>query len=253
MKYYFTPITWKLNTLKIILIFSTFFQCDIANSQVNLITNPGFETISTCPTAEGQLNFSSGWFSPSSGTSDLFSTCGLMPNSLVALMGNLTQPQSGVAFAGQICAHAGVAAREYITKKISSVLIAGKKYKISFYMNISKTGGYDSNFPTEGLYGICFSSTAPAGGAGGAFVTTIGPIVPGFAPLGRVYIPSGDPAYSSIGWHKVQLIYTANGGEEYITVGNFDQNSLGRTYVFVDTFSLTEVSCVAGSAAPIFN
>ncbi len=76
--------------------------------------------------------------------------------------------------------------------------------------------------------------------------------------------PLSNPITDSIGWTAVSLHYTAQGGESYLTIGNFntDSNSVwqnipngsgtAHTYLFIDDVSVyEEKSAIAGIASTL--
>ena len=59
----------KLKTYKIYLLLICLITLKL-NAQVNLVSNPSFESTVNCPNSDGQINFASSWSSPSLATPD---------------------------------------------------------------------------------------------------------------------------------------------------------------------------------------
>ena len=135
---------------KLVFTFSLFAVCysfNICFSQ-NLVPNPSFEIISSCPTSEGQINYATPWFSPtfyaSIPMSDEFDTCEPQwPNGAIGvpLNGKGYQfPRTGNAYAGIYVFADYEQGREYISVKLISPIVAGKKYCIGFYVSLCNFG-----------------------------------------------------------------------------------------------------------------
>ncbi|MES2761542.1 MAG: hypothetical protein V4677_05025, partial [Bacteroidota bacterium] len=145
----------------------------VSISQINLVTNPGFENHTTCPTFGGQINYCSSWNNVNLiygnftvGTPDYFHTCG---------SGNVVPPNT---FAGQCNPHTGNAMtalvmynspypgyREYMATPLSCPMIPGNTYTVSFWLTnglnpisrytIKNIGLHFSNLPlTQSGYSL---------------------------------------------------------------------------------------------------
>jgi gliding motility-associated-like protein len=202
----------------------------------NLVPNPGFEEYNACPysppTPNGYLpniayspaydSFPTvlGWVNPLlSSTPDYFNICDTIING------------HGVPFnvEGYQLAHTGEAYtgiytyvhqqdalddyREYIEAKILQPLIVGHKYMISFYVSptasqivfgspvfVDKIGAYlsDSMINADPPYQDAYISVTPS-----------------------IESPQGVYISDTSGWTKISGIYTAQGGEQWITLGHF--------------------------------
>jgi len=198
------------------------------------VSNPDFELTPPCPTTPnyGSSYTIPGWTMPTAGTADFYRPGCYMPNPF--LTSDVVNAASGTSFIG-VAAEARSGApsspgdyKEYVTNTLSIPLVAGTVYNISFYIRsnnsgpVLNAGGLNATLPVaeRGYFGLMFSTTAPtsANSTNGGF----GSIVDTFAPTGRVYIPaSNTAAYTSGTWTQVTLSYTATGGEQYMTIGQF--------------------------------
>lgn len=107
--------------------------------------------------------------------------------------------------------------KEYIYQHLSSPLVAGKVYCLSFYVSRA-----DRNQYAVHSIGAYFSVNPQTTGAIG-YVNKVPQIVnqTGFLT-------------DTIGWTQVQGCFTAVGGEQYMTIGNFNKNANTDT-LFVGT------------------
>ncbi|MFN0254974.1 hypothetical protein [Pedobacter ureilyticus] len=260
-------------------IFNTYFFLLIglglsANAQ-NLISNAGFETYTQLPTLNGQLPRATGWLNslgPTAGSPDYWNTLGTV--NISSKIG----PYSGTGYAGTFLEAFDSATtnltdyKEYMTVQLSSPLQAGKTYRISFYTahmygtapsNITFSSMTFDDLPSseQGYLGVVFSAAAPVA------ANTVGNTNPRWTSLrndfgvGRVLIPSTNTnvygAASRNAWVKVDLLYTATGTEQYMTVGQLRPGAtslpdkVGAYYTY-DEFSLTPVPTPGGVSAPDF-
>lgn len=172
----------------------------------NLVPNPGFETISFCPLNLAQINLATGWIRPSAGTSDLYHTCGFVgvsgvPSSVLGY--NL--PRTGNSMAGLVLLAPGqVDYREYIQIQLASPLIAGTEYRLEFNLKLPARSRFSSSAIGAHL------STTPIFSLG-AFLS--------FPP--QVENSLSTFITDTLTWHCIDGIFVANGGEQYLTIGNF--------------------------------
>lgn len=216
---------------------------------VNLVPNPGFETYTSCPTGFGQLNAATPWDTPNTGTSDYFNTCVTgwppfpVPSVPVSPFG-YQAPYSGSGYAGFIPLSSAPDYREYLQAPLTSPLVAGQTYTVTFHVNLG-----DTCSDAIDRIGAYFS------------VGPVGP-VPNYAPL--PYTPQVEsPAFvflnDTLNWVPITGSFVASGGEDHIVIGNFHDdattNSIptgnawpGRAYYLVDDVSVelalpTEQAC----------
>ncbi|OJV55808.1 MAG: hypothetical protein BGO31_17090 [Bacteroidetes bacterium 43-16] len=214
------------------------------------ISNPDFETYSSCPTQQTNLSYAlraTDWIRPTAGTSDYFNSCGFSIASHISAY-------SGSGFVGgymELRNNPVVNYKEYLTNHLSTPLVAGLTYTFSFYTahiyGASPAGmmpilSYvDLPAAEQGFIGVVFSSTAPANANTETGSSNYGSIVNTFGS-GRVMVPASNTdvygAASRNTWVKVTLQYTAAGGEEYMTFGQFRpgasslSNAEGVYYLF---------------------
>jgi hypothetical protein len=201
MKYYFTYL--------FIIIANHFF------AQVNLVPNPSFEDTTYCPT--GNVNKATGWFSPSLGTPDIFrdsgnvgvcwESCEWIGVANYSNGGGYQLPRTGRTYAGfKTLGSMPGATREYISIQLSDTLEAGKKYCVSFYTSLGNYSGYAFD-----KIGAAFSSLPYLDCSNSdAIISNNG-----------IANEVGDIILDTLSWVQVSDTFVAAGGELYITLGNF--------------------------------
>jgi hypothetical protein len=180
-----------------------YFTRTIASAQ-NLVLNPGLESYISCP-GFGQFSnsFIDNWDKPSYGSTDYFNySCpGIIPSQQV--------PHSGDAYAGLIGYNYGQEYREYMTGTLSAPLIPGATYYCEFYVSLND--GYIQAIKELGAY---FSSTPP-----GPYLNTLHiPVTP---QVENVVTLLDDTS----SWTRISGYFLASGGEQYITIGNFNDDT----------------------------
>lgn len=222
----------------------------------NLVPNPSFETITSCPIGPGAITHATGWSNPDTATADLFNVCntGVFPLPSLSVPSNLMGSQNartGDGYAGIICNEVVNIPffpsveddyREYIQVQLTAPLVAGVEYDIEFYWSLSE----NSTHYVEEL-GVYFSNTVTNLQQSTALNLT---------PQVSV---SGTPLNETTNWVLFSETYIATGGEEYIIIGNFNNpnnttsGSTGVTapltvggdhgYYYIDDVSVKEATC----------
>src|SRR3989304_3331262 len=126
----------KTKRLVLVILFSFLFA-DNYFSQVNLVPNWSFEDTLTCPTTAGEIDKAPPWFNPTLSTPDYYNSCNGSSVG-VPYHGSDYQPaRTGNAYAGIWVYQMGTDYREYIEVKLIDSLDQGKKYCVSFYVNLA--------------------------------------------------------------------------------------------------------------------
>jgi len=189
---------------------------DIFYAQVNLVANPSFELITSCPNDAHQIDLAIGWgtfINGGGGTPDLFHTCCTYPVycGVPLNTGNnsFQYPHSGNAYCDIQVADSGPDEyREYIQSKLKKGLSAGSTYCVKFY--VSLTDQSNAYIKTLGTFFDDGSVSAPPHGL--ALVT---PQV-----FNNTILLS-----DTVNWMKIEGSFTATGLETYISLGNFFSSS----------------------------
>lgn len=206
----------------------------------NLVPNSGFETFTNCPTTQDQLNFAPPWSKPTGGSPDYYNACaGSGPFIGVPVNGLGNQaPHTGNGYAGFILRPVNNY-REYIEVPLTSPLVAGVVYDVSFYVSLSDASQW--GIDRIGAY-LSIGSVGPVTGA---------PTLP-YTP--QVEDPPGNFITDKVNWTLISGSYTALGGEDHLVLGNFHDNtntipvtSLGGfyqgSYYYVDDVSVSSTLC----------
>jgi gliding motility-associated-like protein len=211
----------KIYSLIILTVFN--LTTTLILSAQNLVPNPSFESNSGCPTSISQLYLANFWSSPTAATPDYIHTCGTgtwvtVPNPF----GGYQQPRTGNAYA-HIISYPDIGAanyREYLQVQLTSPLITGQTYEVSFYASLNNSSRYAIN-----NLGAYLSSTPPSSSN-----TLVLPITPQIVETNIIS--------DTTNWVQISGLYTATGGEQYLTIGNFFDDASTNTIVNTGTTSL---------------
>lgn len=174
----------------------------------NLVPNYSFEYITSCPNNGFQIGLAKPWFGPTTLFAEIFNSCDTnsgagVPNNV---WGNQTA-RTGLGYAG-IYARVGAVSsdlRKYISVKLDTTLIAGVKYCITYYLNLSDSSGFGVS-----SIGVLFSKDSVKG--------TNGKNLP-YTP--QILNSASNFITDKVNWIKISGEYTSVGGEQFITIGNF--------------------------------
>ncbi|RYE24267.1 MAG: gliding motility-associated C-terminal domain-containing protein [Sphingobacteriales bacterium] len=245
--------------LALTLPFSSFAQ--------NLVPNPGFETMNNCPNNIGTVDFSptyssfptvDAWISPmQSGSPDYFNSCATIPSGV-----HVPESTFGYQYARTGNAYMGIIAwqgtvdngswknvfHEYIQTKLLTPMVPGERYCVAFYVSPSVSPAFTNfNYVSLDEVGINFSATQTTATTGYNLAL----------PYSVVNTP-GNYILDTGGWVRINAIYTATGGEQWMTVGVFDHGSAPnftqaypipansgydtyRSYMYFDDFSVVKI------------
>lgn len=170
----------------------------------NLIQNSSFEYSSNVNCSSGTHSLTS-WFELAS--PDYFTTqCTGNYGNPINLFG-ISSAVSGNSYMGIIAYHKSAEYKEYIQQHLNSPLNSNQSYYVSFYVSRAD--------------GMLFSIKQL-----GCFISTFQPI------LSQSYITAipqiqnqNNFITDTSAWIKIEGYYRATGGEQYITIGNFNSNS----------------------------
>lgn len=180
----------------------------------NQVSNSGFESVLPCPTTVDQIVTASPWNDLSGATfnSDAYHVCNsgfsspnCSSNAIPHHAAGYSFARSGDGFAGLIAYQSGNT-REYISAPLIAPLLPGNVYEVSFWIKKSRYSRYACN-----NIGALLSN--------GALIQS------GSNALG--IIPSAYSAQvisDSVNWQFVSNMYVASGGEDHITIGNFNDD-----------------------------
>ena len=180
-----------------------------------LVVNGGFEGYASCPNDRDDLPLAEGWnagpfWRDHPGTADLFAACSRHRAGFRNDLGE-AQPWSGRAYAGiNLYSRPGAedwAAREYLQGRFHAPLRAGARYCVRLRTSL----GDASKHAVDAL---------------AVYLSPTGDPPPNYAE-GRVLehpaqLRSGRVLRGHRGWTCLAWEYVADGGERFLTIGNFD-------------------------------
>ena len=238
----------KLKHKILILCFSIF----IKTKAQNLVPNGSFETYTTCPTGGSQINLAIPWQGVTTNSTDYYNACSNTYNVPSVGAGDWQYARTGVAYAGIWAINSyGGDYREYLQIKLDSTLIQDSCYLVEFYCNPIDAARYCVN-----KMGAYLSNTA---------VSAVGPLPNGLVLQYTPQIVSHGFLNDTLNWMRVGGYYKANGGERYITIGNFSTDSATDTlhlggsnydgaYYFIDDVTVKKLTgCDSTLSVPEFN
>lgn len=197
----------------------------------NLVPNPSFEEYNICPSGivgRYERKLIPDWVVPSRGTPDYFNRCGKTDACVPKNFAGVAKANSGVAYCGiilrknftrdnKITGEKAEIYREYIQAELNAELVKGKKYKVKF--NVCNSS--NSRFAVDAI---------------GAYISVERPKathdeVLEFIP--QIDNPRGKYISNRDYWVAIEGIYEAQGGEKFITIGNFN-NNFSTNYIMMD-------------------
>jgi hypothetical protein len=195
-------------------------------AQQNLVPNPSFEDTVYCPGSISDYNAVKFWFNPTLHSPDYFHACS---DSLNPFSSNVPNNFFGFQHAKDGFGYMGIGValyndtREYFSVKLIEPLVAGKQYCVSFYVSLAdsvyyatdKIGAYLS---TDSIWANHFNALS-------------------FIP--QISNPSGSFITDKSNWTLISGDFIAVGGEEYLTIGNFYNDSNTDTLAVVPYSSMS--------------
>ena len=211
----------------------------------NLVPNGYFEIYDTCPNNISQINYALSWINADVRTSpDYYNAC-------ASASSQLNVPYTAFGYQPDCCGGGGIAGiyafnkfyhndgRDYIQAKLTDTLKTGHKYIATMY--VSSCNDFDYAIASLGMF---FTSTAVQGPSNVGFMNVPNPQVKNTSLLS-----------DTANWMLVQDTLIAQGGEAYLTIGNFSYDALsdttkvnsnaiffGGAYYYIDGVSVYDVT-----------
>ncbi|HNX06296.1 MAG TPA: gliding motility-associated C-terminal domain-containing protein [Bacteroidales bacterium] len=233
----------------ILIFFSLSITIQVFCQQLNLVPNPGFEEYDTCPTngshpGDPQLERCKYWNLPTEGTADYLNICAPIGADI-----HIPSNFAGFQFPLDGNAYCGINAfyddfynpnddyREYIQTKLNSCLEQGQEYYFEFYVCRGE------------VYGILIDKIGALFTSYPVSRTDAEPIV----ARPQIENPHHHLITDTVNWTKISGTFIAEGGECYLTIGNFYPASQTDTvllqgdwpddyaYLYIDGILLKEV------------
>lgn len=197
-----------MKILKLGGVFAAVMMSTLSFGQNNLVPNGSFEsTEKKVKTGEGEISLALPWISPSlENQADLYSSENKKGYGIPTNDRGYMDVDEGVNYAGfRVFSYRDKLPRTYLQVKLSKALIAGKKYCVKYNVVLSKTSKYASN-----NIGMNFSVKKPK--QKDIEANTLKPQIQQAA--NKIF----DDQHT---WQTVCGVFTAQGAERYITIGNF--------------------------------
>ena len=209
----------------------------------NLVNNPSFETYSRCGVMNvNDLSGLPNWHTIAPGTADYHHVCG-DPNTGASVPNNwlgYQKPYDGHAYIGIFCFMKTVLSREYVQTRLISPLIAGQRYRISFFISLSDY----SSFAVNNIGAVLSNDSINLRDSSSLGIFHLIPA-----------INTTEIIYDTVNWTKVTGVYKANGGEQFLVLGNFypdEKTSVellmgtaGYSYYYIDAVSVIPLDATA--------
>ncbi len=202
----------KLSTKVIVSIFGILPFGIISSSiaqEENLVPNNGFETVVGKLKALGCIENAEGWRSPTGARADLFTPTKTPEINTPENIYGKEDAKEGTNYVGIVGFSFGDAMpRSYIMAKLSTPLKKGMKYCVKFNVSLAEASKYASN-----QIGVKFSAKEFGTDSKTAIIEKTD------------VLDSKNKIFSAMyGWEQVCGVYFAQGGEKFITIGNFTSN-----------------------------
>ena len=232
---------FKINLMRNILVILLLFYGLTTKEQVvigtNLVNNPSFEDYDTCPANTNQLYRTIYWWGLSS---DYFNACS--PSTFYGVSVPLNGYGYQYAHTGNAYAGVGFSTyyatptnyREAIKTKLNNTLIANKRYCTKYYVSLAE---YSYLYP----YNLIFLDSLGMLFTNDSIQDTTVPVL-----NNGVKFQNSLANIDTINWLKISNSFIANGGEQYLTISNFDSvnnyTATSQLLVYVDDVSVCECS-----------
>ena len=185
----------------------------------NLVENPGFEQTEGKIRKGGAIGVAVGWMSPTAAAADLFSAkvkdgFGTPDNTYGSEESMYNS--DGVAnknYAGiRIFSYNDKEPRQYISTKLKLPMRKGAQYCVTFYVSLAEGSKYASNNISANFSKKQYNINTPK-----SIMTT------------SHVMHKDNPVFNAVfGWEQICGIYTAQGGEKFLTIGNFSANGVTK-------------------------
>ena len=243
--------------------------CVSTRAQVNLILNPSFEILDSCPTNEGQIDRAKYWGNLDNASNPqcwgaLIHTCCIYPaqcgvNAFTngGVVHQFPRTGSGYCYTENFSPppppFGYTDLRSYPIGTLSQVLVNGKSYCGKLYINLDNLSPYKIN-----RFGMYFDNGSVMG-TQDINCRSVLNVTPQIQNNPSVMLDD------TLNWMKIEGVFTANGTESRITFGNFinDAGTIGIATNFMTAFGVamyniddvsliaTDIKAFAGNDATI--
>ena len=230
--------------------------------EANMVYNPSFEEYRECPRrvdALGTLTIVDAWFQPTAGSADYYNVCGSRECGVPKNKLGIQYAHLGQGYCGIYCSKTDY--REYLQTQLKEPLRKGEMYRVSFYVSLSE---YSSG--AVATVGALFTADRVGDTVRSVLMNKeVRQLAPGVSQTVASYFePQVVNDYDRVladtkGWMQISGTFIAQGGERFLTIGNFfpasqsnvvDLDSLTYllpgAYYYIDDVSVTCLGCKEG-------
>lgn len=190
----------------------------------NMVYNPSFEEYRRCPQridALGVMTAVDAWWQPTAGSSDYFNTCGGRDCQVPRNKMGYQEAHSGVAYCGIYCSQEHY--REYLQTELKVPLQAGHRYHVSFWVSLAEKSPH-----AIATIGALFSAERLEDSTWDVLMEReVTDYNERKSQSIAVYLTpqmvnnQDSILYDTKKWIEVSGEFTAEGGERFLTIGNF--------------------------------
>jgi outer membrane protein OmpA-like peptidoglycan-associated protein len=202
MKYAINKVTVKFTLVMMIAINLS------AQEEENLVSNGSFESTDGKAKKLSMIDCAMGWTSPTGARADLFVPGKVSEINVPENIYGKEEAREGNNYAGIVAfSYGNKTPRTYLTAKLAVPLKKGMRYCVKFYVSLAEASKYASNNVGVNFAKKPFESQDKAS----------------IKDVTHVLSPENDVKQinQTYAWYQVCNIYEAQGGEKFITIGNF--------------------------------
>jgi hypothetical protein len=203
---------------KLILTVGMVLLCIEGRAQQNLVPNPSFEDTVACPKGAGQLWRTLSWQNVGGdGAFSLYHGCASLSCGVPANRSGWQQAREGSAYADIVLAHNNHtlsfhAESNFLGVPMTGILDSGHRYMVEFYLSLMDS----VRFAGRNI-GVYFSNNVPVNISWSHSAKIVHLL--SLTPQVRY---EGDFLTDKENWIRIHGDFIAEGGENYMTIGNFD-------------------------------
>lgn len=199
--------SFSMKKMMSMLVVATTATISMAQGE-NLVPNPSFEETEKKVKKLGSIESSGDWVSPTGARADLFTPGKIEDVDVPYNLYGKEEAKEGSNYAGVVAySHGGKIPRTYIMTKLTAPLKKGMKYCVKFNVSLSEASKYATN-----NMGVVLSKRQFGMDSKGPIIET--PSVMHFSNETEVIS-------ARFNWTEICGTFVAEGGEKYITIGNF--------------------------------
>lgn len=230
----------------------------LAQTADNMVYNPSFEEHRRCPQridALGVMTAVEAWWQPTAGSSDYYNLCGGRDCQVPRNKMGFQEAHGGVAYCGIYCSQEHY--REYLQTELQRPLVAGGRYRVSFWVSLA-----DKSPHAVATIGALFTASRLEDTTWDVLMDReVTDYLDRRTQSIAVYLTpqvvnnTDSVLLNAKGWVEISGEFTAQGGERFLTIGNFASfnrsnvqhtNSINAVlqgaYYYVDDVSVVPVS-----------